>query len=332
MPRASAPLLWLRFENEARACPGCSSPRITLLDVLEIPRDDQGHELEFLTGCHSCGLLFVNPLPSPGPLPQPRAEEGAWAPARKARALGPPNGSSRDPHEVLLEALMPYVPVHDPPRGAKVLDFGCGEGQFLDRLQDAGWDTYGIEPSTTGPFARHRRLEQPPQDGTFDFVILHHVLEHVTEPLDILRQLGGALRENGVLFVSVPRLDTLPEHRDFTYCLDGRHHLLCYSHTCLRGLLARAGLAATARLAGPELDALTKGKPLQLRVVATRTVNPPSLSTAPLAPAVQALARHARSGGGLAARIRSALPVRVRGALLDRGVERRARERRRAAE
>ena len=330
---AKPPLLWLRLENEARACPGCASSQITLLDVFKIPRDAGGRRLAFLTGCHDCGLLFVNPLPSPEQLQQQYAVEGAWAATRKARAMRPPlAGASRDPREVLLEALVPYVPVRDPPPRAKVLDFGCGEGKFLDRLQDAGWDTYGIEPSTSAPFLRHRRLERPPQDGTFDFVILHHVLEHVTEPLAILRQLAGALRQDGVLFVGVPRLETLPEHRDFKYCIDGRHHLLCYSHTCLRGLLARAGLAATAPLAGPELDALTKGKRLRLRVVATRTVTPPPLPAVPLAPAVEALTRHARAGGGLAGRVRATLPVRLRGALLDRAVERRARERRRAAQ
>jgi len=332
LPNANPPLLWLRFENEASACPGCASSRITLLDVFKIPRDPGGRRLAFLTGCHDCGLLFVNPLPPPEQLQRQYSAGGEWATTRKARAMKPPtNTASRDPRDVLLEALVPYVPVHDPPPRARVLDFGCGEGKFLDRLQDAGWETYGIEPSTSVPFLRHRRLERPPQDGTFDFVILHHVLEHVTDPLDILRQLAGALREGGVLFVGVPRLDTLPEHGDFKYCIDGRHHLLCLSYTCLCGLLARAGLAATARLGGPELDALTKGKPLRLRVVATRTVTAPSLPAAPLAPAVEALTRYARAGRGVPARLRSTLPVRVRGALLDRAVERRARERRRAA-
>jgi SAM-dependent methyltransferase len=243
----------------------------------------------------------------------------------------PANTVARDPRDVLLEALAPYVPVHDPPPCAKVLDFGCGEGKFLDRLQDAGWETYGIEPSTGVAFSRHRRLERPPQDGTFDFVILHHVLEHVTEPLDILRQLAGALREGGVLLVGVPRLDTLPQHGDFKYCIDGRHHLLSFSHACLRGLLARAGFATTAQLGGTELDALTKGKPLRLRLVATRTLTPPALPAAPLVPAVEALTRYARARAGLAARARATLPVRVRGALLDRAIERKARERRRAA-
>jgi SAM-dependent methyltransferase len=220
--------------------------------------------------------------------------------------------------------------VFAPPRGARVLDFGCGPGKFLDRLQDAGWETYGIEPSTPAAFARHVRLERPPQDGSFDLVLLNHVLEHVTHPLEILRQLSQALREGGFLFVGVPAVDTLPQHRDFKYCIDGRHHLLCYSQACLRGLLARAGLAAAACLEGPELDAVTKGQPLRLRLVATRGSAPQAALLSPLTPAMNALAQYRRARG-IADRVRSALPVRMRGALLDRAVERRARERRHAA-
>ena len=323
--------MWLRFENEVRACPACASARIELLDVFKIPRDRRGRRLTFLTGCHDCGLLFVNPLPRPDELERQYAPEGAWAETRKVRTQQPPRAASgRDSRDVVLEALTPYVPVYAPPRGARVLDFGCGPGKFLDRLQDAGWDTYGIEPSTVTAFERHRRLERPPEDGSFDLVLLNHVLEHVTNPLEILRQLSRSLREGGVLFVGVPAVDTLPQHRDFKYCVDGRHHLLCYSQACLRGLLARAGLATTAVLQGPQLDAVTQGQPLRLRLVAGRGPGEPALPTSPLVPAINALAQY-RSGRGLADRVRSTLPVRMRGALLDRAVERRARERRHAA-
>jgi len=180
---------------------------------------------------------------------------------------------SRGPGAV-VSALAPYAPVHNPPSGAKVLDFGCGDGKLLNRLQDRGWETSGIEPSTAVAFLRHRHLTSPPQDGSFDLVILSHVLEHVINPLGVLRQLAESLREGGVLFVSVPRLDTLPQHGDLKYCLNHRH-VVCFSETCLRGLLTRAGFATTARLDAKELDeAFTDGKPLRLRLVATRTAHP----------------------------------------------------------
>jgi SAM-dependent methyltransferase len=331
LPSAKPPLLWLHYENETRTCPVCRSASITLLDVFKVPRDRRGRRLAFLTGCHDCGVLFVNPLPSQEELQEQYAPDGAWARTRKVRAVLPSaRQAARDSREVLLDALRPYVPVHDPPPGAKVVDFGCGEGKFLDRLQDAGWETWGLEPSTPVPFQRHGRLEALPQDGRFDFAILHHVLEHVTDPLTILGELAGAVREGGILFVGVPALDTLPLHGDFKYCVDGRHHLLSYSHRCLSGLLARAGFATAARLEGPDLDALTKGKPLRLRVVARRTSAPPGPVDAPLGSALDALTRYVRGQRDFAARVRARLPVRMQGAMMDRAVERRARARRHA--
>jgi SAM-dependent methyltransferase len=194
---------------------------------------------------------------------------------------------------------------------------------MLNPLRDAGWETYGIEPSTSVAFTRHRRLAEPPPDGRFDFVILHHVLEHVRDPLDILRQLGAATREGGKLFISLPGLDALPVHGNFRYCLDGRKHLMCFSEACLATLLARAGFEISARLQSPELDlALTDGQPLRLRLVATRTSQPSAPPVEPLAAAARALTQYARMRSPVGARLRGVVPVRLRAGLMNRARER----------
>lgn len=325
------PLLWLRFAHEIQACPACASAHVTLLEPFKIQRDASGRRVTFLTGCHACGLLFANPLPSREELDRQYAPDGSWRAGRTARAAKPhasPAGG-RDPRDVLLDVLAPYLPVSQPPGRRRVLDFGCGDGQFLDRLQAAGWETFGIEPSTDAPFARHQRLDQVPADARFDFAILHHVLEHVTEPLAILQALGGAVREGGMLFIGIPRLDTLPQHLDFKYCIDGRRHLVSLSETCLTGLLARAGFAVVARLDDEALDrALTKGKPLRLRLVARRTSEPQPMAPEPLRAALAALSGYRRQVPGFGGRLGDVMPVRMRGAFLDQAIERRARRRR----
>jgi SAM-dependent methyltransferase len=325
-----------RFPDEASACPACRSTRIQLIDAIPTLRDAQGRYVSFITGCHDCGLLFTNPVRTAEELQKYYEEDGAWADIMEARRLrGKARERVRKPmtaRDRLLIALEPYVPVNSPPAGARVLDFGCGDGKFLDRLQNRGWETYGIEPAMSVAFTRHRRLEVPPPDPTFDFIIVHHVLEHVPEPLDLLRQLGAATRPGGVLFISLPRLDTVAEHGHLKYCLDGRKHLVSFSETCLSGLLARSGFATTARLDARELDdALTKGQPLRLRLVATRTDAPPPPVSRPLAAARAALQRYERVHVPPLDRLtRRLVPVRVRAANLDR--ERRAaKEKRKAA-
>jgi SAM-dependent methyltransferase len=338
-PRSLRSSLWLRFADEASACPGCRSRRLAMLDVIPVARGPKGRRVSFLTGCHDCGLLFTNPMPTQEQLDRYYADEGPYrthkveaAHARRLELKTRSRKAERAPRarDLLLNALAPYVAVHQPPPGAKVLDFGCGDGKILDRLQDRGWQTFGIEPSTSVAFGRHRRLTSAPQDASFDLIILHHVLEHVKDPLGVLQQLAGALREGGVLFVSLPRLDTLPQHGNLRYCIDGRKHLMCFSEACLTGLLARTGCTTIARVDARELDdALTKGKPLRLRLVARRTATPPLRPRAPLAPAVEALSQYARARGSLAARVSGVLPVRLRAALMNRARERATPRRRR---
>lgn len=330
--QSAAGSLWLHFREEASRCPGCRSPLLKMLDVIPVTRGAKGRRVAFLAGCTACGLVFTNPMPTEEQQARYYADEGPYRAhkveaaetKRRERKTGG-RRATRTPRarDLLLDALVPYVPVHAPPIGAKVLDFGCGDGKMLNPLQDAGWETYGIEPSTCVAFTRHHRLSVPPPDGQFDFVILHHVLEHVRDPLEILRQLSAACREGGALFISLPGLDALPVHGNFKYCLDGRKHLMCFSEACLTTLLARTGFAVKARLQSKELDlALTDGQPLRLRLIAIRTAQPPPPPRAPLDPAVDALSRYARLRSPIGARLRSLLPVRLRAGLLNRARER----------
>ena len=326
--------LWLRIEGEAVACPACGSSRIVLLDVMPHPRKVAGRRVGFVTGCRECGVLFSNPLPTPEQLAQFYGPIGPWAEAlsdrfdrlekraaarvKRQKPLTLPNRRKR-PRDYLIEGMNSYLPVLAPAPGSRVLDFGCGDGKLLDSLQARGWTTYGIEPSADHAFLRHQRLDSVPKDASFDLIVLHHVLEHVLRPLDVLHQLAGASRQGGFLSVGVPRLDTLALHGDIRYCINGRLHLACFSETCLRGLLARAGFETIARLDEPGLDqVMTAGVPLRLRLLARRTSRAVPLPRAPLRAALRAWAEYARVRSSRADRLRAILPVRVRAALQER--------------
>jgi len=109
-----------------------------------------------------------------------------------------------------------------------------------------------------------------PDTPTFDLIVAHHVFEHVTDPLGLLRQLARACPVGGFLHIGVPRLDTLPDHRDYKYVINGRAHVTAYTWPCLQGLLARAGWQPVA----PPPDRVSKGRGRQtsarLRVLARR--------------------------------------------------------------
>jgi SAM-dependent methyltransferase len=198
----------------------------------------------FVDGCEDCGLLFVNPPPTDDELAETYGPEGGWGDPRGTRAehageslAGRPGAGS---WRHMFDGIRSDLDVTRPPAGARVLDYGCGSGKFLDVLQDCGWSTFGIETSGDEAFKRHQRLPAIPREATFDLILLHHVLEHLTRPLEVLRQASDATRAGGYLLVSVPGFDTLSEHRDHKYMIN-RSHVTAYTRTCLEGLFARAG-------------------------------------------------------------------------------------------
>lgn len=269
-------------------CPACASHQLRIIEEWKL----SGNRAQAVS-CSDCGLLFAYPQPPPEDLQAYYAPEGGWQAARPERSSSGTQAWANTPVAVILDALHQYVPVNQPAVNARVLDFGCGPGNWLNALQDRGWDTYGVEPSSDVAFARHKRLLAVPTEPQFDLVLAFHVLEHLPRPLDTLRELGRAIVPGGYCFVSVPRIDTLAVHRQVDYCLHPRHHIVAFTEACLRGLLARSGLHVIASFHMLD-DRVSKGLPLRLRLLARRTAAPPlphADAASALKPVIEAFVR-----------------------------------------
>jgi len=238
-----------RAPGELLECPACGAPNLAALAIQKLPTALDGRRTGIVSGCADCGLVFVNPFPSQHELASMYAPGGEWALGRADEAIAPLPAATSAPGggswPRIFDPIRGELDVVNPPAGARVLDFGCGRGKFLDVLQRRGWETFGIEPAMDTAFASHQRLAAIPAEPLFDLVIVNHVLEHVTDPLALLTQLAAATRSGGFLLVGVPRLDTLPIHRDRSYVIS-RVHVTSYTSACMLNLLARAGWEAVA--------------------------------------------------------------------------------------
>jgi len=94
-----------------------------------------------------------------------------------------------------------------------VLDVGCGTGFVLAALEEAGMVGCGLDASLAGLRKARRRVRCPlvcatpgdvPFQGQFDAVTVCDVIEHVPDDVSLLREAARAVRDDGVVLVTVP--------------------------------------------------------------------------------------------------------------------------------
>lgn len=163
----------------------------------------------------------------------------------------------------LLPRLLAHIPpiarafqleVFDLPagNGGTLLDVGSGDGMFIARMRALGWRTSGVDPDPEAvAFAQSQELEvfqgtvaDVPLEATFDVITLSHVIEHVADPIGLLRECRRRLRPGGRLFITTPNIQSLG-HRWFGKYWRGLEiprHLTLFSLHSLAQCLFRAGL------------------------------------------------------------------------------------------
>jgi 2-polyprenyl-3-methyl-5-hydroxy-6-metoxy-1,4-benzoquinol methylase len=146
----------------------------------------------------------------------------------------------------------------------RYLDVGCSTGFVVEAARSRGWEGVGIDlnPSAV-EFGRQRGLDLRTtslegggfEPASFDAVSLFDVLEHLIDPLRILRRCVALLKPGGILFLYVPNYDSasrLLMGKD-AHFIWPTHHLNYYTPVTIRDLMAREGLV-TAYVATEGLD------------------------------------------------------------------------------
>lgn len=169
-----------------------------------------------------------------------------------------------DPYRYERHTLNPFeasgLVVSLVPRGARVLDVGCGTGELTALVRDeCGARVVGVEPDPLrAARARERGIEVhegvltpslASALGTFDVVLYADVLEHLVDPLGELEKAAQFLAPDGVTIISVPnvahwsvRVNLLRGRFNYapTGIMDATHLRWFTSRTLLQ-LLKRAG-------------------------------------------------------------------------------------------
>ena len=215
-------------------CPACDSSdrrlELTARDAVSL------HEFD-LVRCRACGLAYLDPRPDDAAL-------GAY--------YADYYGGGRHPVFKDLFMAARARKLGRAPRGSRLLDFGCGRGDFIMAARRRGWEGVGVERSDT-PVMQLREglgltIVTPDAvaglaDASFDAITLWHVLEHLPHPREQLAQIHRLLRPGGRLMIEVPNFGGWLARigGNVWYHLDVPRHLLHFDRASLKRLLATSG-------------------------------------------------------------------------------------------
>lgn len=153
-------------------------------------------------------------------------------------------------------------------RTGRLLDFGCGAGDYLLRMRQRGWECAGIEVNQSAlEVARSHGLQVATSlggpdgypDAWFDFVRANHSLEHLSDPGVVVAEMFRVLKPGGVLFIGVPRNDSLNSRLfgPYWWHLCAPVHPITFSTRGLIGLVRSAGFEVVRTSTNSDTGSLT---------------------------------------------------------------------------
>jgi 2-polyprenyl-3-methyl-5-hydroxy-6-metoxy-1,4-benzoquinol methylase len=213
-------------------CPLCNSAKTTFL----FSKQQNPHYR-----CRKCRFVFARPQTNANLQNKLKDFEPAYLNYLSEQAHDKKN------HDALLKKLSRHKALE----GSKVLDIGCGSGKLVKYLRTKGVEAYGIEPSTAlfDEFLKNEPfffkgavadfiIKNP--GARFDLIIAADVIEHVEQPVMLMRDIAGLLSPGGIVFISTPDVNSVfARVAGKRWHYYNRYHLSLFSKQSL-GRLAQA--------------------------------------------------------------------------------------------
>lgn len=218
-------------------CHNCNACRSKIF--YRVPQSDAKY-----IQCRECGLIYVDPFPQVSTLKT--HYDTVYYPALYQGRGG----------KASWGAFWYRVPYFDRffPKPGKLLEVGAGGGDFLALMRERGWGVTGVEISQHAVDAARTNFNLELVCGTiddipkplelFDAIAFYHVLEHVSDPNDVLKKARSLLKPNGYLIIELPHPTGVDAHISkelLSSIVDWPNHLYLFPPRTARMMLRAAG-------------------------------------------------------------------------------------------
>lgn len=184
-------------------CPVCASPRLGYAF---------SHSRYRIARCTDCHVMFTNPQPSDEQLAEIYNEHYfLGADSDEGRQ------STREMKRATAREYLAEIRRYGGATGGRLLEVGCGDGDFLVEAEEAGFLVTGVELASAACEQARARLKHGEvvcglleksglTEESFDLCVLSDVIEHVRDPLAFLREVHRLLKPGGAIFIATPSL------------------------------------------------------------------------------------------------------------------------------
>lgn len=130
--------------------------------------------------------------------------------------------------------------------GNKILDYGCGAGEFLKYIEGE-FLTFGFEPNASARNSAEKKLLKTKlifdlesiENESLDAITLWHVFEHVENQDEVLNLFNRKLKQGGILIIAVPNPDSFDakHYGKFWAAYDVPRHIFHFTKTGMENLI-----------------------------------------------------------------------------------------------
>jgi len=175
--------------------------------------------------------------------------------------------------------------LYDDGKKRKILDLGCGAGFAMSIIDDDKWEKFGLEVSkkaieTAEKYIPNIHIGVLEKDTYprefFDLVFSHHVIEHVPDPIDFIRNINKIMKTHGNLIIATPNFDSGAARRfgENFRLLHDKSHISLFSDFGLRKLLEDNGFIVD-KIEFPFFETKYFTKENLIKLFDTSKVSPP---------------------------------------------------------
>jgi 2-polyprenyl-3-methyl-5-hydroxy-6-metoxy-1,4-benzoquinol methylase len=231
--------------QEIKVCPVCEG--LQLKKYLSCKDYTVSYETFQLTKCETCNLIITNPRPDDSKLGKYYISEDYISHTSSAKSLI--DRIYLIARKFTLDRKLRLISRYNKP--GKLLDYGCGTGEFINHCKSNSWVITGVEPSsvarekaTSLTLTKIKTSLQELGEECFDVITLWHVLEHIPNFEETLKTISKQLNDGGTLFIAVPNYQSLDAeiYKNIWAGYDVPRHLWHFAPSTIKKLLSNNSL------------------------------------------------------------------------------------------